>query len=88
VLATAGEVIEQLFEAFISWHTCTLPVLLHRSVVGNRRYGSGTTESACSRHVRYSPNSVSEADMARCRKVPEADVSNPSKSFCDYRLCE
>jgi hypothetical protein len=27
VLATAGEVIEQLFGAFISWHTCTLPVL-------------------------------------------------------------
>jgi hypothetical protein len=24
VLATAGEVIEQLFGAFISWHTCTL----------------------------------------------------------------
>jgi hypothetical protein len=24
MLATAGEVIEQLFEAFISWHTCTL----------------------------------------------------------------
>jgi hypothetical protein len=27
VLATAGEVIEQLFGAFISWYTCTLPVL-------------------------------------------------------------
>jgi hypothetical protein len=24
VLVTAGEVIEQLFGAFISWHTCTL----------------------------------------------------------------
>ena len=24
MLATAGEVIEQLFGAFISWHTCTL----------------------------------------------------------------
>jgi hypothetical protein len=27
LLAAAGEVIEQLFGAFISWHTCTLPVL-------------------------------------------------------------
>ena len=49
MLATAGQVIEQLFGAFISWHTAEL----HRSLPGNRRYGSLANIKRHAAHVRF-----------------------------------